>query len=265
MNRRGDFSRLAVLAAALLAGSRLAAAQDPATEAQVIANDTDPTKPVLLSVREEFSRLNDEAWTNAIILRFDKLVIKRLGIPGPARGILTRLDVPMVTSSTAAGTQTGLGDSYLQALVAPKIQGSFVTAIGTGLSVPTASAKVLGLGKWIAAPAIVPILFLPGRGFALLKFQDFFSFAGDSDRQNVHYFLVTASLLYRTSKQWWIVVDSESNTNWQDAGTTWFKSGLLVGRMISPRVGIWLKGEIPFGDYRVGLWVLKASVFVTRF
>lgn len=265
MNRKGGVLRLTVLAAALLITPPLAAAQDSVTAAQAIANDTDPTKPVLFSLREEFTRLNDEAWTNAFILRFDKLAIKRLGIPGPARGILTRFDIPMVTTSTAVGTQTGLGDLYAQALVAPKIQGRFVTAIGTGLTVPTATSKVLGRGKWIAAPAIVPILFLPGRGFAYLKFQDFVSFAGDSDRPAVHYLLVTGSLLYRTSKHWWIVVDTEWNTNWQKAGTTWFKSGLLLGRMVSPRVGTWLKGEIPFGDYRVGDWILKASVFVTRF
>jgi hypothetical protein len=269
MRWNGDLLRTA-LAIAWLAIPLSAAAQgpplalDPAAKAQALANDTDPTKPVFFSLRNEFTRLNEVAWTNAFILRHDKLTIKRLGIKGPARGVLTRFDVPIVSSHTAAGTTTGLGDLYLQALLAPRIRGRFVTAIGTGLTLPTATSQVLGRRKWIAAPAIVPLLFFPGKGFTYVKFQDFISFAGDSNRPDVHYLTVTGSLLYRTSKRWWIVADTETNTNWQNSGTTWFKSGLLLGRMVSPRVGAWMKLEIPYGDYRVGEWILKASVFRTR-
>jgi len=261
---------LSILAAVWLAIPPPVAAQDPAlaldpaAKAQALADDTDPTKPLFFSLRNEFTQLSDDAWTNAFILRHDKLAVKRLGVPGPARGVLTRFDVPIVSSHSASGTTTGLGDLYAQALVAPRIRGRFVTAIGTGLTLPTATSKVLGRSKWIASPAIVPILFFPGRGLTYVKFQDFISFAGDSERPDVHYFTVTGTFLYRTSKRWWIVVDSETNTNWKNSGTTWFKSGLLLGRMVSPRVGAWVKVEIPYGDYRVGEWILKASVFRTR-
>jgi len=186
-------------------------------------------------------------------------------VQGPVRGILARLDIPVVTFFNSSTSETGLGDIYLQALVGPRIQGNFVLAGGTGLVMPTASSASLGRGKWIASPAIAPVWFFPREGFAYIKFQDWFSFAGESNRPAVHYLTVTGYILHRISKQWWGMLDAESNTNWMNDGKTWFKAGGLVGWMVNNRVGVWVKGEIPFGQYRTADWAIKGSVFLTRF
>jgi len=149
--------------------------------------------------------------------------------------------------------------------VAPRIQGNFAMAAGTGLQMPTATSNVLGQGKWIASPAIVPVWFFPREGYAYIKCQDWFSFAGQSNRPAVHYLTVTGLILRRISRQWWGMLDAESNTDWLNGGSTWYKAGALLGYMISSRVGVWLKGEIPFGQDRMGDLNIKASVFVTRF
>jgi hypothetical protein len=156
-----------------------------------IGQDTDPTKPVLFSVREEYARLSAGGFLNYLLLRADRLVLEGLGVPGPARGVLTRLDVPVATRSNSSSTETGLGDIYVQALVAPRIQGNYTMAAGTGLQMPTATSMSLGWGKWIASPAIAPVWFLPREGYAYIKFQDWFSFAGQSNRPAVHYLTVT--------------------------------------------------------------------------
>lgn len=134
-------------------------------------------------------------------------------------------------------TRSGLGDLYAQVLVIPKFNKSYTFAWGTGMVFPTATNSV-GSDKWQLAPAVAPILFF-GRlkGFALIKFQNFVSVAGEDDRPDINYFLVTPTSLRRISRSWWIVVDSESKIDWERDNRTSFKSGLQVGKMMSPRVG----------------------------
>jgi hypothetical protein len=234
-------------------------------EAGNVGQDTDPTKPVAFSLRDEFARLRDYASLNFFIFRLDRLTLEGLAPAGPVRGVLTRIDLPVVTSSNPSTTETGLGDIYLQALVAPRITGPFVIAAGTGLQFPTASSASLGTGKWILAPVIVPMWFFPREGYAYIKCQDWFSFAGQSSRSAVHYLIVTGLFLRRITKQWWTLLDVESNTDWLDDGKTWYKAGAQIGWMPTNRVGIWVKGEIPFGQHRPCDWIIKGSVFVTRF
>jgi hypothetical protein len=232
---------------------------------EAIGQDTDPTKPVLFSLREEFTSLGENGFVNTVILRADRLVLEGLGVPGPVRGVLTRLDLPIVTFSNSSTSETGLGDIYVQALVAPRIQGNFAMAAGTGLQMPSATSNLLGQGKWIASPTIVPIWFIPREGYAYIKVQDWFSFAGQSNRPGVHYLTVTGLIIRRISKKWWVLFEAESNTDWKNSGSTWYKAGGLVGLMLTNRVGVWVKGDIPFGNDRIGDWSIKASLFVTRF
>ena len=251
----------------LLPGSllHLARAQDSLKQVIEAGKDTDPTKPTAFSFRNEFTKINEGAWSNLFIFRFDKLVIKRLAIPERTEGILSRIDIPVVSTSNSSGSKAGLGDVYMQALFAPRIKNNFFIGIGTGILIPTASSESLGYGKWIVAPAIVPGIIIPKKGLAYIKFQDYVSFAGNPGRKNIHFFAITPTFLRRIKKRFWVVVDSESNTNWLANGQTWFKSGLLTGYMLTHRVGIWVKGEVPYGQYRQTDWMLKASLFVTKF
>jgi hypothetical protein len=41
--------------------------------------------------------------------------------------------------------------------------------------------------------------------------------------------------------------------------------GALLGRVLSPRYGVSLKAELPFGGHRQTDWTLKAVFFATRF
>jgi hypothetical protein len=35
--------------------------------------------------------------------------------------------------------------------------------------------------------------------------------------------------------------------------------------MLTPRLGAWIKPEIPWGPHRAGDWTLKLTFFVTRY
>ena len=234
-------------------------------ELDELGQDTDPTKPVFLSLRDEFYMVKNNTSLNYFNFRLDRLVLEEIEVPGPTRGVLMRFEIPIVTFSNPSTTETGLGDIYMQALVAPRIEGNFTIAAGTGLMLPTETSPLLGFGKWIASPAIVPVWFFPREGYAFIKFQDWFSFAGQSNRPDVNYLTVTGSILRRISMKWWAALDTETNTDWINDGNTWYKSGLLIGFMPSNRIGIWIKGEIPYGQYRIGDLIIKGSIFFTRF
>jgi hypothetical protein len=264
-----------VLALGLLSAERVWAQEDqpspgrPAGQTQPTVEemgaDTDPTKPVLFTLREEFFNLRGDPWRNALILRVDQLVLKATRLPYGTQGVILRGEVPMASFSDGRDSETGLGDAYTQALLIARPKQTFFLAVGSGLIIPTATDDRLGMGKWIAAPAVVPVWFFPKRGFLFLKFQDWVSFAGDSDRPDRHFFTVTPTLLWRTSRRWWMLLDGESNTDWKRDNVTWYKAGFLVGRMFSSRNGFSLKLEIPFGDDRPSDWILKAVFFRTRF
>jgi hypothetical protein len=228
--------------------------------------DTDPTKPVLFSFRNEFTNLRGEPWRNVFLARADKLVLEDRKFPIGARGVLLRADLPLLTTvDTGRDSTSGLGDLYGQALQILRPKPTFFIAYGTGLVLPTATDDTLGQGKWVASPLLAPVWFFPKKGFAFVKIQDWVSFAGDSDRADVHYLTVTPTLLWRVSRRGWMLLDAESNTNWERDATTWYKAGILAGWMITPRSGLSLKLEVPFGDDRPADLIVKVIFFRTKF
>jgi len=227
--------------------------------------DSDPTKPVIFSLRNEHFNLPGDMWQNVFMLRADALVLREELRPWRTQGLILRADLPLVSFHSKSGTTTGLGDIYGQALAISRITPGFLFAVGTGLVLPTAGDDKLGRGQWIAAPAVAPVLQFPGRGFAYVKIQDWISFAGDEARPKVHYLTVTPTFLWRLGERWWTLVDAESNTDWEGDSRTSYRAGFLIGRMLSTRQGISLKYELPFGGNRQTDWTLKVVYFVTRF
>ena len=227
-------------------------------------DDSDPTRPVVWSLREEYYNLPGESWNNAFVFRLDRAVLKERPRPLGAKGILTRVDIPFVVAHRPDGTSAGLGDIYGQALLLPYAKGKFVFAVGSGVFLPTATNRRLGTGKLTIAPAAAPVWFIPKRGFFLIKAQDYFSVAGAGDRPDLHYMTIMPLLVWRLKgKPYWIQLDAETQTNWKVDARTGVKAGFLLGRMTKRR-GMWLKVEVGMGQYRVQTLAIKTSVFKVR-
>ncbi|MEW6440087.1 MAG: hypothetical protein AB1640_04050 [bacterium] len=243
-----------------------AAAGQAGQEEDEPSNDTDPTKPVFFSVRDEYYNIQKGVWTNIGILRADRLVFPQISPFGNSRGSILRFEIPIRTVDIGIDSETGLGDLYAQALVIPAPRRGFTVAYGTGLVFPTATGELLGKEKWHLAPLLIPVQFFPERkGLALVKLQDWVSFAGDDEREDVHDFTVTPTALYRLTRRWFVLADSEAKVDWLESHHTSCKSGLEIGYMFSKRLGAWIKGEIPWGQFREGDWILRATVFFTRY
>ena len=93
---------------------------------------------------------------------------------GGRTGFILRTDVPITTTHLGSETHTGLGDIYGQALYIPYLSRKFAFVTGTGLVLPTATHKTLGLGKWQVAPLAVPVWFFPKKkGFVSRQVSGF--------------------------------------------------------------------------------------------
>ena len=226
--------------------------------------DDDPTRAVFFSVREEYRNLIDGAWNNRLVLRKDAVVLK--GKRGGGRtGYLLRTDVPITTTHLGTETQTGLGDIYGQALYVPYLSRKFAFVTGTGIVFPTATHKTLGLGKWQVAPLAVPVWFLPQKkGFFLVKFQDFISIAGVGDRPDVHALFINPILNYIPAGRWLVQAEVESRTNWKNDNRTDFRVGFGAGRVMTRRLFLGIKCEIPIGATRSGDWTIKVTSILYR-
>ena len=260
-------ARLFACASILILFSVIAAGQSgsptiappPPTNA---GDDSDPTRPVVWSVRAEYYNLPGKSWNSVLLFRVDRAFLKERPRPLGKRGILTRVDIPFVLAHRSDGTSAGLGDIYAQALLLPYFKGKFVFAAGSGVSLPTATDRRLGFGKLTIAPAVAPIWFLPKRGFFLVKVQDYVSVAGAADRPDLHYMTVSPLLVWRLKgTPYWTQLDAETQTNWKADGHTGYKAGLLFGRMTKRRMGAWIKVEVGMGPYRVATLAIKTSLF----
>jgi hypothetical protein len=226
-------------------------------------SDSDPTRPVVWSLREEFYGASG-SWSNVFIFRSDRAFLRERGKFGNRRGILTRFDVPVAVANRRGETQGGLGDLYAQAFLIPHLTQKFALAAGSGFIFPTATDRLLGNGKFLVAPVIAPVWFVPRHGFFLLKLQDFISVAGDGVRPDLHYFTTTPLLVWRVrNKPYWVQLDGETKTNFTGTGQSGYKAGLLLGRMFARR-GVWVKAEVFWGPARDANFAIKTSFFKVR-
>jgi hypothetical protein len=248
--------------------SVIAAAQSgpsDSTQAPQAGDDSDPTRPVVWSLREEYYNLRGEPWNNAFLFRVDRAFLSNRPDVVGKRGILTRMDIPVIVAGRPDGTTAGLGDIYAQALLVPYLTRQFAVAGGSGIFFPTATDRRLGNGKFTIAPVALPIWFIPERGFAFLKVQDYISVAGDSSRPDLHYMTATPLVLWRfKGTPYWMHLEGEMQTNWKAPGHTAYKAGLLFGRMNRGRLGAWIKVEIGMGPDRIADFAIKTSLFRVR-
>lgn len=233
-------------------------APSPAAQTQPPPNESDPTKAVFVSVRSEYSNLRGDAWTHAFVYRMDRALFRNRGYLGDKIGVLTRFDLPIVTARVGGETHTGLGDLFLQTLWVPKIDRRFGLAVGSGFILPTATYRTLGSGKWQVVPAVVPVWFFPkGKGLFFFKLANQLSFAGNRNRADVNSLVMQPFLLYRFHRRWWFILDNEAKVNWENNNRMSYKSAFEVGRIITPRFGLSVKPEFPWGRHRQGDWTLK--------
>lgn len=213
-----------------------------------VETDSDPTRPVFVSVRPEFYNF-ERQHRQLVIARYDTAL---------RRAVILRFEVPAARVDGGQHVTAGLGDAYGQFLLVPYTSGRFALALGSGFILPTATDARLGGGKWVLAPVTAPVWRF-SRGLVYVKLQNFTSVGGDDTRAPVNTLLVTPTLIRAVGRAWWVLADTETKTNWRQDGQTGMKSGVQLGHRIAG-VGLWVKPEVWWGAHRDGSWNIKVGL-----
>lgn len=122
--------------------------------------------------------------------------------------------LPDLPNADANGDHFGLGDINFSAYVSPVSTGIFTWGIGPSLSLRTATSARLSNQKWSAGPAAVALVTAPPWVAGTLVRQ-FWSFAGDDDRDDVNQTLVQPFVNYNMADGWYLVTSPIITVNWQ--------------------------------------------------
>ena len=133
--------------------------------------------------------------------------------------LISRTIIPVIDQEDifpGAGSQFGLGDINLSLFFSPKkpTSSGITWGIGPVLLLPTATDSLLGAKKWGAGPAAVALTTRGPWTVGMLA-NHIWSYAGDSDRQDISSTFLQPFVAYTWPSAWTISVQSESNYNWK--------------------------------------------------
>jgi hypothetical protein len=114
----------------------------------------------------------------------------------------------------------GLGDINYTGFFVPNTTGNFTWGVGPSIVLPTATDTVLGTGKWSAGPAAVGLV-SQGPIVAGALVSQLWSFAGDSDRDDVSLLTVQPFFNYNFDGGWYATTSPIITANWQASSDQW--------------------------------------------
>lgn len=133
--------------------------------------------------------------------------------------LITRTIMPVISQQDifpGSGSDFGLGDINMSLFFSPKepTDGGLIWGAGPVLLFPTATETLLGGEKWGAGPAIVALTMKGPWTIGMLA-NHIWSYAGDSDRQDISNTFVQPFAAYTTPSAWTYSVQSETTYNWE--------------------------------------------------
>ena len=138
--------------------------------------------------------------------------------------LITRTIFPVITQPdffSESGSTTGLGDVNFTAFLSPSKPSKFIWGVGPAIILPTATDQTLGSGKWSAGPSVVGLT-IQGPWVAGLLVSQVWSFAGQSDRDDVNFFLAQYFVNYNMNHGWYLVSAPILTSNWEaSSGDQW--------------------------------------------
>ncbi|MEP0134521.1 MAG: hypothetical protein ABJJ25_13460 [Eudoraea sp.] len=126
---------------------------------------------------------------------------------GSKWNLITRTIFPVITQPeffSESGSTTGLGDINFTAFLSPAKPGKLIWGVGPAIILPSATDQSLGSGKWSAGPSVVGLT-IQGPWVVGLLMSNVWSFAGQTDRGDVNFFLAQYFVNYNMDHGWYLV------------------------------------------------------------
>jgi len=181
-----------------------------------------------------------------------------------------RLDMPLVLTDRSGpdnpdgDSRFGSGDFLSQFFLISPLQGPsrrFRFGVGAQMLWPTASRDEIGTGKYQLAPSVIGLYFPPqlGKGsFAALIIRDFFSYAGDDRRRDIHELSVQPGLSVNLPHRWFVSMFPDIRVNWEDDARAFVPFNLELGRIFAGNAIGSVTLDVPImDDYQVYEWQVE--------
>jgi len=138
-----------------------------------------------------------------------------------SRTIAPLIYLPSITTglSDISGTPTGigsvfgLGDINQTFYISPAAASSVIWGIGPSVTVPSATSREIGSGKWSAGPAAV-VLVMPKPWVIGILGRQLWSFAGPDSRKDVSQLLLQPFVNYNLADGWYLVSSPIITSDW---------------------------------------------------
>jgi len=176
---------------------------DPFSFDSLNFNDgTDPSKPISrVDIQNDFYwdwlEFKDDRFYNALQLNGGNTFYKG--------HLYLYLRIPLVSTNLTFETQTGLGDITFDVQYSTNNSGNFNFITGSEFIFPSGSSAETGFGKFIAGPYAGFINYY-SLGFYGLILTDYFSFAGQNGRNDIHELSINPLFKISLGKNWYTLV-----------------------------------------------------------
>jgi len=177
--------------------------KDPFSFDSLIFNDgTDPSKPVSrVDIQNDFYwdwlEYKDDRFYNALQLNAGKTFCKRY--------LYLYLSIPLIFTNLTFETQTGLGDIKLDVQYSTNKSHNLNIITGSEFIFPSGSSAETSLGKFIAGPYAGFINYF-SSGYYGLILTDYFSYAGQSNRNFIHELSINPMFKINLGKNWYTLI-----------------------------------------------------------
>lgn len=139
--------------------------------------------------------------------------------------VINRLNIPLIYLPSSAptvpsgdsGSTFGLGDIQYTAFLArdeSKRLFKSIGGIGPTFLFNSSTDDRIGTGKWGIGPSAA-VISKPGRWLTGLLVTNIWSFAGDSDRQDLNLFFLRPFVNYNMEKGWYLTTTPLVTANWE--------------------------------------------------
>jgi hypothetical protein len=151
--------------------------------------------------------------------------------------VITRTILPVVYQpyiDKEEGGKFGLSDLTTTWFLSPAEESKVTWGVGPVLVFPTATDDILGSGKWSAGAGVV-VLTTPSPWVIGVLVQNWWSFAGDSERSSVNSMLIQYFINYNYEGGWYVTSAPIITANWEaSSGNKWLiPFGVGVGKVFS--------------------------------
>jgi hypothetical protein len=134
--------------------------------------------------------------------------------------LVTRTILPIVyqpdVTSTGGGT-SGVGDLTASFFLSPARPGRLIYGVGPVFSIPTATQRATGSGKWCVGPSAVALM-QPGHWTFGLLANQIWSFMGPDNRSGVSFMTIQYFVNYNLPDAWYLTTSPIITANFKSPG-----------------------------------------------